>query len=202
MFDVQPITSPKPYDCGPTCLKMLLGYYGIDVPLDTLIEECHVGVAGCTGADILRAGRLHGLDMQSWSIDAAELVRQDRPAICSWRYNHWVVFCGRDDDGRVVVCDPDRGRYRMSEGTFASLFSGLDAHPGQGVAITNGEPEWLGVTDNIPAGEYFVHDGALWRALRSMARGEQVVEHYNAERTGVTAALTELSTSQGKSEEQ
>lgn len=140
MFDVEPITSPKPLDCGPTCLKMLLAYYGIDVPLDTLIEECHVGVEGCTGRDLLQAGRLHGLDMQTYSIDAEELVRQDRPAICSWRYSHWLVFAGRDDDGRVVVCDPDRGRYRMSEGTFASLFSGLADHPGQGVALTNGEP--------------------------------------------------------------
>lgn len=140
MFDVEPITSPKHLDCGPTCLQMLLAYYGTDVPLDTLTEECGVDVTGCTGRDLLRVGRLHGLDMQTYSIDAEELVRQDRPAICSWRYNHWLVFAGRDDDGRVVVCDPDRGRFRMSEGTFASLFSGLADHPGQGVAITNGEP--------------------------------------------------------------
>jgi ATP-binding cassette subfamily B protein len=141
MFDVQPITSPKQLDCGPTCLQMLLAYYGVEVDLDTLIKECNVTVAGCTGADLLRAGRLHGLDMQCWSMDADELVRQDRPAIVNWRCNHWCVFCGRDEDGRVSVCNPDRGRYRMSEGTFASLFSGLADHPGQGVAITNGEPK-------------------------------------------------------------
>lgn len=198
MFDVEPITSQKPYDCGPTCLQMLLAYYGTDVPLDTLIEECHVGVAGCTGADILRAGRLHGLDMQCYSIDADELVRQDRPAIVSWKYNHWVVFCGRDDDGRVAICNPDIGRFRMSEGTFKSFFTGLDDYPGQGVAITNGEPEWLGVPGNIGAGEYFEHDGSLWRALRNMARGERIVEHYNAERTDVTEVLSELGASQGK----
>lgn len=140
MFDVKPITSPKRYDCGPTCLQMLLAYYGVEVDLDALIKECDVDVDGCTGLDIMRAGRLHGLDMQGWSIDADELVRQDRPAICSWRYNHWVVFAGRDADGRVVICNPDRGRYRLSECTFKALFSGLDDHPGQGVALTNGEP--------------------------------------------------------------
>lgn len=201
MFDVEPITSPKHLDCGPTCLKMLLSYYGVDVGLDQLIEECGLTVAGCTGADLLRVGRDHGLDMQCWSMDAAELVRQDRPAICSWKYNHWVVFCGRDEDGRVVICNPDRGRYSLSEGTFKSLFSGLDSHPGQGAAITNGTPEWLGVESNIAEGEYFEHDGSLWRALRTMVRGEQIVENYNAERTGVAAALTELGASQDEDED-
>lgn len=140
MFDIVPLTSARNMDCGPTCLKMMLDYYGIEVPLEQLIEECHITITGCTGRDLLRAGRLHGLDMQTFSIDADELVRQDRPAIVNWKYNHWVVFAGRDADGRVVVCNPDLGRYRMSEATFTSFFSGLDDHPGQGVAITNGEP--------------------------------------------------------------
>lgn len=140
MFDIEPITSARNFDCGPTCMQMLLRYYGIDVGLDQLIEECGVTVTGCTGADLLRVGRLHGLDMQTYSIDAEELVRQDRPAIVNWKYNHWCVFAGRDEDGRVVVCNPDLGRYRMSEETFKSFFTGLADHPGQGVAITNGEP--------------------------------------------------------------
>lgn len=201
MFDVEPITSQKPYDCGPTCLQMLLAYYGSDVPLDTLIEECHVDIAGCTGADILRAGRLHGLDMQSWSIDADELVRQDRPAIVSWKYNHWVVFCGRDDDGRVAICNPDIGRFRMSEETFASFFTGLDSHPGQGIALTNGEPQWLGTGDNYDKGQIFEFDGSLWRATQAIARGERVIEGTNAVRVGMAEILTELEQSENESEE-
>ena len=49
MFDVTPVTSRREVDCGPTCLKMLLAYYGIDVPLEQLIVECGENVWGCTG---------------------------------------------------------------------------------------------------------------------------------------------------------
>ena len=192
MFDVEPITSPKQLDCGPTCLQMLLAYHGIDVPLDTLIEECGVGITGCTGADLLRVGRAHGLDMQSWSIDADELVRQDRPAICSWRYNHWVVFAGRDEDGRVAICNPDIGRVRMTEETFATLFTGIDTHPGQGVALTNGTPEWLGVPGNVAAGELFEYDGQTWCALRAICRGETVQDGYNAVRVELTDVINQI----------
>ena len=141
MYDVIPVTSPRETDCGATCLKMLLDYYGIDVSLDQLTKELETRLIGCSAADIMRVARAHGLDdMQSYSIDADELVRQDRPAIIHWKYNHWCVFCGCDDEGRVSIANPDRGRFRMSFGTFAALFTGLDDRPDQGVAIFNGEP--------------------------------------------------------------
>lgn len=186
MFDVIPITSPKELDCGPTCLKMLLAYYGIEVELDQLIEECGITVAGATGADLMRVGRLHGLDMQCYSIDAAELVRQDRPAIVNWKHNHWCVFAGRDEDGRVAVCNPDRGRYRMSEGTFTSLTTGLEEYPGQIIGIFNGEPHdaTLVAPDNIQAGAVFELGGTYYRALANIARGEAI--------TGTNAAPTSV----------
>ena len=135
-------------------------------------------------------------------MDADELVRQDRPAIINWKYRHWCVFAGRDEDGRVSVCNPDIGRFRMSEETFKSFFTGLDSHPGQGVALTNGEPRWLGVGDHIAIGEIFEHDGALWRATQVIVRGEEVIEGYNAVRVSVAAILTELESSdKSKSEE-
>ena len=136
MFDVKPIVSPKPTDCGATCLQMLLAYYDIEVSLETLTKECNTGFNGCTAGDIMRAGRKHGLnDIKSFSMDAAEVVRQDRPSIVWWKYRHFCVCCGLDDNGKVVVCNPDRGRYRMSEGVFRSFYSG--------VSIWKGEPEWI-----------------------------------------------------------
>lgn len=131
MFDVTPITSRKPTDCGATCLKMLLAYYGQDVPLDQLIKECNTSMVGCTGKDLLRAGRLHGLDMKAYKTDAEGMFEADRPCIVWWMYAHWVVYCGLDEDGKVVICNPDRGRYRVSKGTFASFYTN--------VAISNGE---------------------------------------------------------------
>lgn len=133
MFDIEAITSPKPTDCGATCLKMLLAYYGVDVPLAQLVNDCNTRISGCTAKDILVAGRLHGLnDMIAFKMDADELIRQDRPAIIWWRFNHWVVFDGVDDEGKVVICNPDKGRYRMSKGTFTSFYTDI--------SLWNGEP--------------------------------------------------------------
>ena len=154
MYDVKPVISGNPVDCGPTCLKMLLAYYGHDVELDTLIRECNTRFIGCTAADIRRAARLHGLDnIKVYKMDAAEAARQDRPSIVLWKYNHFCVCCGMDDDGKVIICNPDLGRYRMSEETFTSMYSGI--------ALFNGNPQ--DATDdfwgeNEPENDYFDTD--------------------------------------------
>ena len=135
MFDVLPITSENAADCGATCLAMLLDFYGKEWNLEELRRECNTSIIGCRATDILRAGRNHGLDMVAFQMDAAELIRQDRPAIVWWLYRHFVVFAGCDEDGKVVVCNPDRGRYRMSKGQFASFYTG--------VSLWNGEPHDL-----------------------------------------------------------
>lgn len=197
MFDVKPITSPKELDCGPTCLQMLLAYYGVEVDLDTLIEECRLGVVGCSAADLMRTGRLHGLDMQTFSIDPEELARQDRPCIVWWKYHHWCVCCGTDERGKVVVCNPDRGRFGMDPETFSKLATGLEENPGQVVAIFNGEPADLVSTapDNIPAGTVFEVGGTYYKALANIARGEAVTSA-NAAPTSVTDEINAINESE------
>ena len=135
MFDITPVTSPISVDCGATCMKMLLAYYGQDIPLEELTRECNTRLIGCTAGDMLRAGRAHGLDMKAFSMDAEELIRQDRPAVVWWKYGHWCIFCGQDDAGKIVICNPDRGRYRMSASLFAAFYTG--------VSLWNGEPHDL-----------------------------------------------------------
>ncbi len=62
MFDVKLTTTKHQVACGCACLKMLLDYYGIDVDLDTLIEECGLSVNGCSMTTLMRVARLHGLN--------------------------------------------------------------------------------------------------------------------------------------------
>lgn len=133
MYDVKPITSPRPNDCGPTCLEMLLAYYGTEIDLETLIKECNPGIGGCSAADIMRVGNANGLDMRAYRMDAEELYKQDRPAIIHWKGNHFVVFCGLNDAGNPVICNPDRGRFGMPKRTFAAMYSGI--------ALFDGVPE-------------------------------------------------------------
>ena len=142
IFDIDPVTTRHPTACGPACLKMLLDYYGHPVELEQLIEECGLGVHGCTSADMLRVGRAHGLTaMAAYREDAAAVLRQDRPAILWWRYNHFVVFGGVNEAGEPVILNPGRGRYPIDAGTFAALYSGI--------ALVNGRP------DDLPPEDYF-----------------------------------------------
>lgn len=141
MYDVKPITSDKPTDCGATCLKMILDYYGTEVPLDQLVKECNTRLIGCTAKDVMIAAKLHDMDPHAYKTDVDGILNVDRPAIIFWRQNHFCVFCGVDEAGSIVICNPDRGRYRMSKGLFASWYSG--------VAIFNGVPEDVEGTEII-----------------------------------------------------
>ena len=132
MYDVTPITSARHLDCGPTCLAMLLAYSGLEADLEELTEECNTRMIGCSGADLLRVGNAHGLAMTAYRMDAADVVRQDRPSICHWRHTHWIVCCGLEESGDVVICNPDLGRFAIDEASFAALYTG--------VAIFDGVP--------------------------------------------------------------
>ena len=126
MFDVKPVTSKKSSDCGAACMVSFLGYYGEEVTLDQMVRECCTKVQGSTGKDLITCGRAHGLDMKAWRTDTGDIVRNfDRPAIIWWKYNHWCIYCGLNDFGQVVICNPSRGRYAVSVSLFNAFYSGV-----------------------------------------------------------------------------
>lgn len=146
MYDVTLVTSKTEVDCGPACMKMLLGYYGIEVSLEELIAECGLKIGGWSGKNINQVGRAHGLDMKTYKMDAAELIRQDRPAIVWWLYTHFVVFCGKDDNGNVVIANPGRGRFGIDPESFSKLYTGI--------SFWNGEPETVPEVETATAEDY------------------------------------------------
>lgn len=186
MYDVIPTTTPHAVACGPTCLKMLLGYYGQDVALDDLIRECNVTVTGCTAPDMLRVGRAHGLDMRSYRADADGVMMMDRPAILWWRYNHFVVFCGLNDKDEPVICNPSSGRYPISRETFSRAFSGI--------AMTNGEcGDFVPCAEkNYAKGECFMRSGELCKAIAPIAKGAMLTLNTNYIVTSVEKELATL----------
>lgn len=108
---------------------------GEDVDLDQLIEECNTKITGCTAKELVDAGRLHELNLKAYKTDLDGILSADRPAIIWWKYSHWCVYCGLNDEGKVVICNPDRGRYSMSKGIFKMFYTD--------VALFNGEPQDL-----------------------------------------------------------
>ena len=182
MFDVKLVTTRHTTACGPACLKMLLAYYGIVAELDTLIEECGVTVNGCTARDVVRVARAHGLEeMTSWKEDPEDVLRQDRPGIIWWHYDHFVVFCGLNDAGEPVIANPMRGRFAIDRGSFKALCTGIE--PGTCIALCNGKPLdiTLKAAANYEEGELFEAGGNTCVALRPIARGESLVIGANCE---------------------
>lgn len=184
MYDVEIVTQKGDVDCGPVCMTMLLRYYGEEVTLDQMIEECGLPIGGCTGKDILRVGRAHGLDMKSFRMDAEELIQQDRPGIIWWMYNHFVVFCGQDENGNVVIANPGRGRFAIDVESFGKLFTGI--------TFWNGEPVQViqRATKQLAEGEYFQLNGELCRAIAPIANGAILTLNTNYRVTTVENEFT------------
>lgn len=190
MYDVIPVTTSHHTACGPACLKMLLAWYGIEVDLDQLIEECGVKINGCTMKDLIRVGKAHGLDeLAAWREEPEDVLQQDRPAIVWWRYAHYVVFAGLNERNEPVICNPAQGRYSIDAGTFKSMLSGLE--PGTCVALCNGKPEDLRrvAGANCAEGELFESEGETCVALRPITRGEMLVAGVNYKTISIIDAL-------------
>lgn len=189
MFEIDFCSQRRETCCGPASLKMLLGYYGVDVAFDTLVEECHVSVDGCTAVDLLRVGRAHGLaSLSAWQTDAEDVLKQDRPAILYWRGTHFLVYGGLNEQDEPVLYNPARGVYAIDRGTFAVLFSGI--------MLSNGMPEdvCLVASGNYTKGEVFTADRQTYRALKPIARGERLTEGANCETVNLIDLINEQKT--------
>ena len=146
MYDVKSTTSKRSTDCGACCMVSFLDFYGEEITLEQAIEECNVKISGSSAGDLSKCGKEHGLDMRVWAenwagfkgdasedVTDAEVYDLDRPAICWWKRNHWIICCGRDETGKVIIMNPSRGRYGLRESMFKMLYSG--------VFITDGVPK-------------------------------------------------------------
>lgn len=174
MFDVKPVTTKADICCGPTCLKMLLDYYGVEVDLDTLIKECNPRVIGSSATELCHVARAHGIDLAAYQMPSVELIRQDRPGIVWWRYNHWIVFCGKNDEGNVVICNPCSGRFSMDQESFSKLCTGLE--DGKLVALCNGMPSDLPETPTTAERVSELEDAVVELAAMSAEHDDAIVE--------------------------
>lgn len=152
-------------DCGPACLAMVLGYYGVRARIDDLFAATGMPPGRYISFDqLMRVGRGYGVefaysannaldDLKGW-IDAG------KPALALVQYRYWsrhrppmtqdniqgphfVVVVGYDDQGQVFVNDPDYWMPRRQEGyrqvytdaLFSQAWFNLDPPNANGSAI-------------------------------------------------------------------
>ena len=116
---------PTPYypqleerDCGATCLRMVLGHHGRDVPMARLLELSGTGAAGADLAGLAGAAEALGFEAVAAELTYDELLAPDLwPAILHWDGDHFVVLTEAKPD-RAIVLDPAFGERRLTRASF------------------------------------------------------------------------------------
>ena len=112
-----PAFKQSPYQCGPTSLRMVLAYFGVEV--DEAIISNLAGtkpIVGTTPEKLLEAAHKLGLK-GTWNIESSlqdiqEYIEQGTPVIVNWFYDddgHYSVVIGINKK-TIVLLNPDNGK--------------------------------------------------------------------------------------------
>lgn len=120
-------------DCGAACLSMVLEYYGRKLPMSVLREAIQVDQYGASICGLMEGAERYGLEAQALEGEALSvwdaLIQRDvsMPAILRIlsqnTYEHYVVVVGMKA-GKLLLCDPDKGRRSMDQAEFEACFLG------------------------------------------------------------------------------
>lgn len=112
-------------DCGPAALANLLRTVGASIPsLDSLGRLAGTGAEGTRASGLIRAAQASGVSLvlRRVSPDSLEVVR--KPFIAWVDKGHFVTVAEQFPDGRLVVLDPQVGRYSIKQEAFKAIWSG------------------------------------------------------------------------------
>lgn len=117
-FDKQ----PDAMDCGPSCLKMIAGYYGRNYSLETLRAYTFTSREGVSLLGISKAAEKIGFRSIGGRFTFEKLVEKaPLPCIVHWNQNHFVVVyqIRKNHKGYTAfVADPGKGFLKYSQEEF------------------------------------------------------------------------------------
>ena len=111
-------------DCGPVCLAMVLGYFGLPISAEQTRNLLSVDRGGVGAADLIRVGRHLGLQGRAVRVDMDTLALLPTGAVLHWDFGHFVVFerLGKD---HVQLVDPAVGRRRVRLDEVRRMLTGV-----------------------------------------------------------------------------
>lgn len=137
----------QPTECGVAVLRIMLAWFGRDVPAHEVRRVTGVSRDCLNAADISRAARSFGLTCRARSLDTAALAKLELPVIVHLRFIHFAVLEAIDRRGVRLNC-PHGGILEQPIELFDEAFTGvvLELSPGprfaRAEASRPGEPGW------------------------------------------------------------
>lgn len=119
-------------DCGPSCLTMIVNYYGVKASLDYIRNKCYLTKNGVSLLGISQSAEELGFETFSVRITLNQLKTIQLPCILHWNNAHFVVLSNiKYKNGKVVyrIADPAHGYVNLEEKEFLKNWS-LDNEKG------------------------------------------------------------------------
>ncbi len=121
-------------DCGPTCLRMIAGYYGRTYSTDTLRQKSGINREGVSLLGISEAAEEIGFRTLGMRLTWEQLKEQaDLPCIVYWDQVHFVVVY-RIRKNNVYIADPAKGKAVYSKDEFLQHWLN-NKHNGQNTGV-------------------------------------------------------------------
>lgn len=122
-------------DCGPTCLKMILKYYGKNVPIEYLREICNNNKMGSSLLDISDAAEKIGFKTMGFKAKKLDYENNiQTPAILFWNDTHFVVLI-KITKKYYYIADPAFGIKKIRNIEFIKFWIKNDDEVGYGLML-------------------------------------------------------------------
>lgn len=111
------------FDCGPSCLAMIMHYYGSAVQASEIRNSKIINKKSAWSLlDIKKVSKSYGLSATAYRIEnIADLQRIQKPMIAFWGFNHFVII-ERVKANKFYIVDPKAGPMIIDIRSFEEMF--------------------------------------------------------------------------------